>query len=61
MVVGYGAIPTMERCKGEQVMPNTSTRTGKILDEHILDEFKAGLRGELIRPGDAGYDEARQV
>jgi FAD/FMN-containing dehydrogenase len=42
-------------------MPNTSARTGKILDEHILDEFKAGLRGELIRPGDAGYDDARKV
>src|SRR4249920_1931382 len=42
-------------------MSDTSARTGKILAEPILDEFKAGLRGELIRPGDIGYDEARKV
>jgi FAD/FMN-containing dehydrogenase len=42
-------------------MSDTSARTGKILGEPILNEFKAGLRGELIRPGDVGYDEARKV
>jgi len=42
-------------------MSDTSAKAGKILDDHILDEFKTGLRGELIRPGDAGYDEARKV
>ncbi len=26
-----------------------------------LGPFEAGLRGELIRPGDPGYEEARQV
>src|SRR5713226_2625738 len=31
------------------------------LDEATIEAFGAGLRGELIRPGGAGYDEARQV
>ncbi len=32
-----------------------------MLDEAILQKFKASLRGLLIQPNDAGYDEARQV
>lgn len=31
------------------------------LREHRIQEFKARLQGELIRPGDAAYDEARAV
>ncbi|MDQ4079019.1 MAG: hypothetical protein M3220_22600 [Chloroflexota bacterium] len=31
------------------------------LDEARLQAFAAQLRGESIRPGDATYDEARQV
>ncbi len=32
-----------------------------MLDEATLTDFGAGLRGELLRPGDPGYDEARKV
>ncbi|MFA4934966.1 MAG: FAD-dependent oxidoreductase, partial [Candidatus Methanoperedens sp.] len=33
----------------------------KALEEAAVQEFKASLRGELIRPGDAGYDDARKI
>ena len=32
-----------------------------MVDEAMVEEFKAGLRGELIQPGDSDYDEARKV
>ena len=32
-----------------------------VLGEATLGEFEAGLRGELVRPGDPGYDEARAI
>lgn len=32
-----------------------------MVDEAKVQEFKASLRGELIRPGDAGYDDARKI
>jgi len=31
------------------------------LDEAAVEAFRGDLRGELLRPGDAGYDDARQV
>lgn len=31
------------------------------IKSEVLDEFKAGLRGPLLRPGDVGYDQARSV
>ena len=31
------------------------------LDETVVERFGSGLRGELIRPGDAEYEEARQL
>jgi hypothetical protein len=31
------------------------------LDEATIHEFRAGLRGTLLRPGDDGYDAARRV
>ena len=34
---------------------------GKPLEEATLQELAAGFRGELIRPGDDGYDAARRV
>ncbi len=34
---------------------------GPALDEAAVQKFKASLRGELIRPEDAGYDDARKV
>src|SRR5215212_9975915 len=39
-----------------------SIATGRpILDDATVEEFKAGLRGELLRPGEEGYEEARTV
>ena len=32
-----------------------------LLDEQVVFAFKGGLRGELIQPGDASYDNARQL
>jgi FAD/FMN-containing dehydrogenase len=32
-----------------------------LLDEAAVEQFKVGLRGPLIQPADAGYDEARKV
>ena len=32
-----------------------------MLDESTFEQFKTALRGELIQPGDLGYDEARKV
>ena len=34
---------------------------GKPLEEDAVQEFAADFRGELMRPGDAGYDDARAV
>src|SRR3989304_9454426 len=34
---------------------------GPALDEAAVQKFKESLRGELIRPGDGGYDDARKV
>ena len=31
------------------------------LAEKAVEELRAGFRGELIRPGDEGYDAARKV
>src|SRR3954447_13958507 len=40
---------------GEISMPSLT------IPEADISEFKSGLRGELIRPADAGYDMARKV
>ncbi|KCZ71095.1 FAD/FMN-dependent dehydrogenase [Candidatus Methanoperedens nitroreducens] len=31
------------------------------IDEETIQKFKESMRGELIRPGDAGYDDARKI
>jgi FAD/FMN-containing dehydrogenase len=31
------------------------------LDDSVIDKFASGLRGTLLRPDDAGYDQARKV
>jgi len=31
-----------------------------MMNDAAIAEFKAGMRGELIEPGDAGYEEAAQ-
>src|SRR6266498_2174117 len=37
------------------------TATGARIKEAAVEEFKARLRGQLLRPGDDAYDEARKV
>ncbi len=32
-----------------------------VLDDAVVEGFEAGLRGELLRPGDEGYEEARKL
>ncbi len=36
-------------------------KSGLGLDNTTINKFHAALHGQLIRPGDAGYDDARQV
>jgi hypothetical protein len=38
-----------------------ATRLDQGLDAATIESFRAGLRGTLLRPGDEGYDAARQV
>jgi hypothetical protein len=35
--------------------------SGSPLEEATVEEFRVSFRGELIRPEDVGYDEARKV
>ena len=42
-----------------QVITNTGTNT--LLAEATVEEFQTSLRGPLLQPGDAGYDDARIV
>jgi FAD/FMN-containing dehydrogenase len=37
------------------------TATGACIEESAVEAFKAGLRGQLLRPGDDAYDEARKL
>src|SRR2546428_4479918 len=39
----------------------TTRGTDMVLDEATVQGFQTSLRGSLLRPGDAGYDEARKV
>lgn len=38
-----------------------TTKKGTVLDEATIAKFKDILRGELLRPGNDGYDETRKV
>jgi FAD/FMN-containing dehydrogenase len=42
-----------------RVTMNTGAET--VLGEAVVEEFRASLRGPLLRAGDAGYDEARTI
>ena len=42
-----------------QVITNTGANT--VLTEALVEEFLTSLRGPLLQPGDAGYDDARIV
>jgi FAD/FMN-containing dehydrogenase len=39
----------------------TNTGADSVLPEAVVEEFQASLRGPLLQPGDAGYDDARIV
>ena len=39
----------------------TITGADAILKEEAVEEFKARLRGQMLRPGDEGYEEGRKV
>jgi|SRR5215207_5532487 len=46
----------------DQTDTTTTTTTGGIvLEQAAIQEFKATLRGELLWPGEDGYDDARKV
>jgi FAD/FMN-containing dehydrogenase len=38
-----------------------SSLVGSVLQESVVEDLKASLRGPLLCPGEAGYDDARQV
>jgi FAD/FMN-containing dehydrogenase len=35
--------------------------TGEVVDDRAFREFRARLRGQLLRPADSGYDVARKA
>src|SRR5207249_4490391 len=39
----------------------TTTGMDTAIEDTAVAAFKASLRGELLRPGDPGYDDARKV
>jgi FAD/FMN-containing dehydrogenase len=39
----------------------TTTGTDSVLDDPTIEAFKSSLRGELLKPGDIGYEEARRI
>jgi FAD/FMN-containing dehydrogenase len=39
----------------------TITGADTVLERAVVEDFKASIRGELLRPGDDGYDAARKV
>ncbi len=43
--------------------PGVITTTGHetVLNETAVEEFKASVRGAVLRAGDAGYEDARKV
>ena len=45
----------------EDLRVATTTGTDTVLEEVAVEEFKAGLRGEVLRPSEEGYEEARTV
>src|SRR5215217_4824636 len=45
----------------EDLRVATTTGADTVLKNVAVEEFKGGLRGELLRPGDDGYESARTV
>ena len=42
-------------------MAGLTTRVGTSVEGSVIEEFAVTIRGEVIRPGDDAYDEARKV
>jgi len=38
-----------------------TTNSGAMIEDQVLKDFEAALRGEVIHSGDEGYDEARKI
>ena len=64
-IVPRGDGQHLGRSNGEREVPVTDQAvlngTGETIEEAALQKFTASLRGELIRPGDDGYEVARTV
>ena len=43
------------------LLVTTTTGADTTINDAALEAFKTSLRGELLRPGDPGYDDARKV
>jgi hypothetical protein len=39
----------------------TTAGTNSVLDDSAIEAFKLSLRGELLKPGDADYEQARRI
>ena len=44
-----------------ELQVTTTSGTSMVLDEATVQGFKTSLRGPLLCPGDASYDDARKV
>ena len=42
-------------------MPGLTTNSGAAVEESVIEAFASTIRGDVIRPDDDTYDEARQV
>lgn len=38
-----------------------TSRTGTVVNDSHIQHFQTALRGQLLRPDHAGYDDARRV
>src|SRR5919202_3400209 len=54
-------LPEPRRRIMSELRATTTQGTGISLEESVVETFKASLRGALLRPGEAGYDEARTI
>ena len=44
-----------------ELVINTLDNTNAVMEQAVVDAFRSSLRGELLTPGDAGYDATRTV
>ena len=51
----------MAELENTGIVVQQATTIGRRFEEEAVQEFRAGLRGELLRPGDRDFDTARKV